>query len=140
MIGTIADWRSYATARGNSAPSSASDTLATQALTRASDYILHNYVRHFLPGYDVDSEYVDEATYVAADYELETPGFFVATYTASQQKVLTEVKGIKWTVKAGETGREFWQDATPTISKIEGMLDIYMPRDVGYAINSIGPL
>ncbi len=98
MYGNITDWRTYASARGNEAPATASDALASQALTRASDYIRTNYVIRFADEYDGTEAEVIEATYIAASIELATPGFFSATYTPSQAKVLTEVKGIKWTV------------------------------------------
>ncbi len=104
MYGTIADWRTYASARGNAAPTDATDEVASQALTRASDYIRTNYVIRFADEYDGTEAEVVESTYIAASIELATPGFFSATYTPSQAKVLTEVKGIKWTVIEGMGG------------------------------------
>lgn len=41
---------------------------------------------------------VEQATYQAAFLEATTKGGLSATYTPGTQKVLTEVKGIKWTV------------------------------------------
>ena len=105
MYGTIADWRSYALARGDSAPADATDADATAALTRGSDMIRLRYMPNLLPGYGVDFvppgsdlPLVEEAAYSAASIELSKPGLFSKTYTAAEQKVLTEVKGIKWTV------------------------------------------
>ena len=94
-------------------------------------------MRHFLSGYDATSDYVEEATYEAASLELATPGFFTATYTAQERKVLTEVKGIKWTVVQGEADRaEAWANATPVSTRIESMLSPYMStrRRVGFTV------
>jgi hypothetical protein len=96
MYGTIADWRTYAAERGNAAPTTASDADATAALVRASDYIRTRYVLRFSNEYDGTEPEVEEATYIAAARELTTPGFWAATYTPAQLKVLVEVKGIKW--------------------------------------------
>ncbi len=95
----------------NTAPAAATDELATAALIRASDYIRFplrgepdGRVRPLTfmpPGYELPL--VVEAAYIAASFELATPGFFSRTYTASEQKVLTEVKGIKWTVTGDST-------------------------------------
>lgn len=137
MIGTIAGWRAYALARGNNAPTVATDALATAALTRASDHILHFWVRQFISG-DETSPYVEDATYVAADLELETPGFFSITYTPAQQKVLTEVKGIKWTLKPGAEGADAWANATPVSGLIAAMLDDYMPGRWRVGLAAVG--
>lgn len=129
MIGTIAAWRTYAAARGDNAPTSAADADATAALVRASDYITHHYIRRFLEGFDETSAYVEEAAYEAAALELTEPGFFTSSFTPDQRKVLTEVKGIKWTVDAkGIRDSIFgWANATPTHTKIAAMLQPYMP-------------
>lgn len=101
IYGNITDWRAYALARGNTAPTNASDTDATAALQRASDYIRLRYVvRLDLEGTE-DS--VIEATYIAAGYDIDKPGFWTATYTPGIGKVLTEVKGIKWTLAGGSS-------------------------------------
>ncbi|MCC0013877.1 MAG: hypothetical protein H6881_08365 [Rhodobiaceae bacterium] len=133
MYGTIADWRTYAAARGNDAPTSASDELATEALVRASDYIQWSYVARFVLPYDATADGVEEATYEAANLELATPGFFSKTFTTDQQKVLTEVRGIKWTpVKSSSTERSA-QMATPRSTLIDAMLARYMPTESGFA-------
>lgn len=129
MIGTIADWRAYALARGDSAPSNATDADATAALIRASDYITYHYVLRFVDGYDETAPRVEEATYEAAALELAEPNFFTTSFTPDQRKVLTEVKGIKWTVdgKAQKDSIFGWANATPTHTKIAAMLQEYMP-------------
>ena len=133
MIGTIADWRIYATARGNAAPAAASDADATAALTRASDYIMYSYVARFVSPYGVTSPNVEEATYEAANFELTTSGFFSTTFTESQLKVLTGVGSVKWTpVDTGSTARAAWRSA-PTSTLIDAMLAAYMPMDIGVA-------
>ena len=96
IYSTIADWRAYALARGNSAPTSASDGDAAAALQRASDYIRTRYV---LPlGLSGTADNVIEATHIAAGYELTTPGFWSKTFTPAQQKTLTGVGDIRWAV------------------------------------------
>ncbi len=94
VYGTIADWRTYASARGDSDPTDATDTDALAALTRASDYIRLRYVVGF--GISADDDTLEEAAYIAAPYELSDSGFWSTTYTPAKSKVLTEVKGIKW--------------------------------------------
>lgn len=137
MYGTIADWRSYALDRGNSAPTDADDAVATQALVRASDYVKYSYVQHFLSGYDDTLEEVELATYEAANLELATPGFFNTTFTPDQQKVLTEVKGIKWTPVGEMSGAD---GARPIATKIEAMLECYVgDKNAGVGFMAIGP-
>ena len=96
LYSTIDDWRIYASARGNNAPADATDAIATQALQRASDYIRTRYVLPLRLSGTADN--VIEATHIAAGYELTKPGFWSTTFTPSQVKVLTEVKGIKWSL------------------------------------------
>lgn|GEM_PF-729221 len=145
MYGDLASWRAYAAARGDNAPTAADDADATAALVRASDYIRFRYVANLLPGYDTtlqptgyDYPLVDEATYIAASYELATPGFFSKTYTEADRKVLTEVKGIKWTV----TGKgEGIYANSPTATLIEAMFDPYIEDDSPpyFGFKSVGP-
>lgn len=144
MYGTIADWRSYATARGDSAPASAADADATAALVRASDYIRIRYVANLLPAYDTtlqptgyDYPLVEEATYIAAGLELATPGLFSKTFTEAERKVLTEVKGIKWSV-VGDGSKTY--SAFPTSTLIDAMFLPYISdRDaMGFFFKSIG--
>lgn len=98
IYSTIADWRAYALARGNSAPIDASDGDASAALQRGSDYIRTRYVLPLrLSG---DAANVIEATHIAAGYELTTPGFWTTTFTPAQAKVLTGVDSIRWTPQA----------------------------------------
>lgn len=145
MYGTIEDWRAYATARGNSAPADAQDANATAALTRASDMIRLRYVPLLLPGYDAtftptgyDRPLVEEAAYIAAAIELETPNLFSRTYTEADQKVLTEVKGVKWTVTGDAKGTHA---AMPVSTLLEAMFEPYVrdPDDDEFMLRSIGP-
>lgn len=145
MYGTIADWRSYAAARGNNAPTAASDTLATAALVRGSDMIRLRYVANLLPGYGIDftptgfdMPLVEEAAYIAASLELATPGFFSKTYTAAEQKVLTAVGSIKWTVVGNATGT---YGAMPVSTLIDALFWPYItdPDAAGFMVMSIGP-
>ena len=122
MYGTLEGWRAYALARGDSAPTDATDADANAALTRASDYIQYRYVANLCPPYDDTLPVVVDATYVAASIELATPGFFSKTYTPSEHKVLTEVKGIKWQV----TGDKGTWAAYPTSTIIDAMFKPYV--------------
>lgn len=145
MFGTIAGWRSYALARGNNAPTAASDDDATAALTRASDMIRLRYVPNLLAGYGVDlvppgsdMPLGEEAAYIAASIELATPGFFSKTFTASEQKVLTGVDTIKWTVVGDAKGV---YAAMPRSTLIDALFWPYVV-DVdanGFFFRSIGP-
>lgn len=120
MTATVTGWIAYAGARGTTV---VDDTASAAALVRATDYITHHYVSRFASGYDIDSPNVDPAIYEAANLELATPGFFNKTYTPDQQKVLTQVEGIKWTVRGDASGAEA---ATPKSTLIEALLGPYM--------------
>jgi hypothetical protein len=145
VYGTLDGWRAYATARGNSAPQDADNAVATAALVRGSDHVRFRYVANLLSGYDLtftppgyDLPLVEEAAYIAAAIELAKPGFFSRTYTASEQKVLTEVKGIKWTVVGNADGT---YASVPTSSTLDAMFEPYIfDRDEnGFMFMSIGP-
>lgn len=117
MYGTVADWITYAALRGLTV---ADDAASAQALVRASDYIRTRYVIRFLADYDDTAPEVEEATYIAAAFELTTPGFWAATFTPSQVKVLTEVKGIKWTPVGGAGNQP--DDMLPVSPAIDALL------------------
>lgn len=136
MTVSLADWITYAGLRGLTV---ANETASDQALVRATDYIAYNYVAQFLPGYDVDSPYVDEATYEAAALELTTPGFWTTTFTPAQQKVLTGVDTIRWTVTGGSDSSDAWANASPTSTKIAAMLSAYMPGRFMIGLSAVGP-
>ncbi|MPT25127.1 MAG: hypothetical protein E2577_20355 [Starkeya sp.] len=144
MYGTIVGWRAYSTARGNGAPALADDADATAALTRASDMIRLRYVPNLLPGYGVDftppghdMPLTEEAAYIAAGYELTTPGFFSKSYTAAEQKVLVQVQSIRWQV-TGDASKTY--AAMPVSTLIEAMFEPYITdRDAnGFLLMSIG--
>lgn len=129
LLGTLAGFRAYALARGDNAPTAASDIAATAALMRGSDMIRLRYVAN-LCGYDItsipagsDLPIVEEAAYIAASLELTTPGFFSKTYTGAESKVLTEVKGIKWTVVGKSEGAYAYM---PSSSLIDALFGPYM--------------
>ncbi len=121
----VASLITYAADRGTTV---ADEPATEQALVRASDYVTFNYIVRFMAGYDEASENVDAATYEAALLELATPGFFSKTFTPAEQKVLTEVKGIKWTLIGNASGVDA---AAPVSTKIEAMLRPYLDRGAG---------
>ena len=94
MYGTVAGWIAYAALRGLTV---ADNAASAAALVRASDYIRTRYVIRFSAEYDETAPQVEEAAYIAAAYELTTPGFWATTFTSSQVKVLTGVGNIRWT-------------------------------------------
>lgn len=138
MYGSLAGWRAWAAERGDNAPTAASDEAAAAALVRASDVIKYRYVANLRAGYDETLPVVEEATYVAAGLELAKPGFFSKTYTPAEQKVLTQVEGIRWQV-VGNASKSY--AAMPVSTLIEAMFFPYViDRDApGYMIASIGP-
>lgn len=119
--GTLTDWIAYAAARGQTV---ADDAASAAALVRGADHIKYRYVARLNAPYDDTLEVVEPATYEAAWLELQTPGFFSTSYTPAQQKVLTEVKGIKWTVAGNTKGG--WQDAMPESTLIAAMFEPYI--------------
>jgi hypothetical protein len=145
MYGTLAGWRSYAAARGNEAPTDATDALATAALVRGSDHVRLRYVANLLPSYGVDFTpaghdlpLTEEAAYIAASLELATPGFFAKTFTAAEQKVLTGVDSIKWTVTGDASGT---YAAMPVSTSIAALFEPYViDRDASeISLMSVGP-
>lgn len=124
MTATLADWVVYAEARGLDTPTG---TDAETALVRGGDYIRYTYANRFgctLPPDDV----LDAATYIAAQYELASPGFWSKVYKPGQQKVLTQAGDIEWTpVKGANVGN----GASPVSTQIEGMLGVYLRAFVG---------
>lgn len=133
LTATVSGWIDYAALAGETV---ADDAHSAAALVRASRYIAAFYLNRvtITPPESV----VDEATYEAASLELATPGFFSKTFTAADQKVLTEVKGIRWTVRGDASGAEA---ATPISTTIEAMFYPYMidRGKTGALLLSIGP-
>lgn len=119
VYSTIAAWRAYAAARGNQTATSTSDTDAQAALQRASDYIRTRYV---LPlGLVGTAENVIEATHIAAGFELTTPGFWTTTFTPAQQKTLTGVGNIRWTVSGNATMEKGYNGQVPVSPAIDAL-------------------
>lgn len=118
MVATLDEWRAYATARGNASPTSADNILAEAALQRGSDYIRLRYVVRY--GLDADSDEVEEATYIAADSELSSPGFWTKTFTPAQMKTLTRADSISWTPikQEGYRGADLMQPISPAIEAL----------------------
>lgn len=143
MYGTLSGFRDYHAQRGNSAPTDATDDVATAALVRGSDYIRLRYVPMLLGGYDITFvppgstlPLVEEGAYIAAGIELTSPGFFSKTFTPSQQKVLTGVGNIRWTV----INKDGVFASVPTSSMLEAIFYPYVrdPDAVGVVFASIG--
>jgi len=117
IIGNVTDYIAYAADRGTTV---IDEPATDQSLQRASDYIRTRYVIRY--NLDVTSEAVIEATYIAAGYDLASPGFWQKTFTPAQAKVLTKVDDIQWTV----TGDGSKSDSQlPTSPAIEALLAPY---------------
>lgn len=114
MIGTVVALIAYADDRGTVI----ADTAVTlQALVRASDYIQFTYLSG--SSCTADSPNVESAVYEAAMAEVLTPGFWSKTFTPSEQKVLTKVGAIQWTL-TGDASKG--GSSIPRSTKIETML------------------
>lgn len=134
LIGDLTGFRAYAAARGNAAPTEATDAKAGEALQRASDYIRRFYVRH--SPRQIPEEELTEATYIAAGRELTKPGFFSRSYTPGEAKVLTGAGKLSWTV-IGDASAE--GAMRPVDADIEDLLGSYVARGRGFgAVRSIG--
>ena len=143
MYGTLTGFREYHAQRGNSAPTDAPDDVATAALVRGSDYIRMRYVPMLIGGYDPSFvppgsslPLVEEGAYIAAGIELTSPGFFSKTFTPSQQKVLTGVGNIRWTV----VNKDGVYASVPTSTLLEAMFYPYVrdPDTPGMFLASVG--
>lgn len=128
MYGTLAAFRAYAAQRGNAAPTAAPDAEATAALVRASDYIRTRYVIRFIAGFDSTLAEVEEATYIAAQRELATPGFWSKTYTPGEAKTLVQVDTIQWQPN-DRVGRGVY--GADLVVPVDGMIEALLARYTG---------
>ena len=118
MTASLTGWIAYAADRGTAV---ASDELSSQALVRASDYIRTRYL--LSNSISTDDERAVEATYMAAKYELENPGFWSTTFTPASAKTLTKVDGIQWTMQSNasmEKGYNAQIPVSPAINALFG--------------------
>lgn len=140
---SLVEASAYHSARGNGAWTG-SDALKEAALIRATQWLDGRYgnrwpgVRRYLraqaldwpraDAYDRDGTYVDietippevvNATCEAALRELIAPGGLSPDVTPGTAKVLTEVKGIKWTPLRASAGAS---DMTLTITAVDRLL------------------
>lgn len=77
---------------------------------------------------DTVPQRVINAAYQAAYLEAGSPGMLATTYTPGTQKVLTEVKGIKWQVVGNASGDKAM---VPISTAIEGILfPLLTPEDM----------
>ncbi|PHR83105.1 hypothetical protein [Henriciella sp.] len=135
MYGTVEDWRTYATERGDSAPSEATDAAASAALVRASDYIEFHYVRHFVLPCTADMPLVARAAYIAASLELATPGFFSANIVPNE--AIAEVGAGSARVKFRD-GVDPIAGAVPVVSAIDSMFEDCVAKSRRFGLRTIG--
>lgn len=147
MYGTLPGWRAYALERGDSAPTNAADADATAALVRASDYVRVRYIANLLDGFTAATVPTghtlplgEEGAYIAASFELATPGFFSKTFTPAEQKLLTGAGSIKWTAVGGKKAQGVYS-ASPTSTLLDALFEPFVfDRDkTGAGLWSIGP-
>ena len=93
------------------------EDLQSQAIIRGQRYIAANYNGHWRTSWTTPPEAVRQAVIEAALIEARTPGFFSRTFTPAEAKVLTEVKGIKWTLIGGSS-----DSMSPSSTIIDGLL------------------
>lgn len=122
MYGTLTAFRAYATARGDNAPTTAADDVATAALVRASDYIRTRYVVRMGATMPEQDALIEEAAYIAARREVATPGFWSTTFSATQAKSLVQAGALRWQpvdAKAfGLSGRDMVTPIDPAIDAL----------------------
>jgi len=118
MTATTAGWIAYAALAGDVV---ADDADSAAALVRAGRYIQRTFLasREYT---GIPDDISEQATYEAAALELATPGFWSRTFTPDQQKVLTKVDTIQWTVIGNASGA---MGATPVSTAIDAMMRPY---------------
>jgi len=118
MTATVTAWTAYASAAGVVI---ADDADSAAALVRAGRYIQRTFIasREYA---GIPDDIAEQATYEAAALELATPGFWSRTFTPDQQKVLTKVDTIQWTVIGNASGA---MGATPVSTAIDAMMRPY---------------
>lgn len=94
---TVAEANTYAAARGYSDWVGNEEILAA-ALRRGQDYIANEYNEYWNNVWATPPEVVKYAIIEAARQELVSPGILSPVTGPDDRKVLTEVKGIKWTL------------------------------------------
>lgn len=104
------------------------EVLQQQAIMRGQRYIAARYNGRWNDTLDPVPAPVTYAVIEAALIEARTPGFFSRTYTPAEAKVLTEVRGIKWTLVGGSG------DMTPTSTIVDGMISPYLQRSWGLGL------
>ena len=117
---TISDADAYCAARGIG-DWTGDDASKTSALRRGQDYIAGKYNSKWLVSFDdaTAPSVVKYAICEAAAREIKTPFCLTPDLVMGREKVLTEVKGIKWTPIKSDAKA---QDMMPVISAIEGLL------------------
>lgn len=144
MQGSLAGWRAWALARGDSAPTEAADAAALAALVRGSDHVRRRYIANLLPGFTADTTpdghdlpLGEEGAYIAASLELATPNLFSRTYTPAEQKVLTGVGSIRWTPVGGA---DKTYAASPSSTALENLFEPFIQdRDrPGFLLTTAG--
>jgi len=126
MTATIAGWIAHAAAAGDTV---ADDAASASALVRGQRHVTRSYVNYFMSPYGATSDGVDDAVYEAATLELATPGFWSQTFTPDQQKALTKVDTIQWTLR--DSGLQGAAAATPVSTVIDALLRRYMRTYIG---------
>lgn len=89
------------------------------AIIRGQRYIASRYNARWVDEWTTAPDAVKYAISEAALIEAKTPGSLSITSTPAADKVLVEVKGIRWERIGGSSGADGW---LPRVSIIEGLL------------------
>lgn len=120
MAVTVAEADAYCVGRGLSAWTGDNAT-KTAALRRGQDYIAGVYNTRWTVAFDdaTAPNVVKFAITEAAVREIKVPGSLTPDITLGREKVLTEVKGIKWTPLKADAKLN---DLTPVLTTIRNLL------------------
>lgn len=121
MPATLTGWIAYASDRGRTV---VNEPASQQALVRAQDYIRMRLAGITDPGDTATTE----ATYIAAAFEFDEPGFWSKIYTPTEAKVLTKAGPIEWDpVDTGARGVEAMMPVSPMIEALLSPTLAYVP-------------
>lgn len=127
MAVSQAEVDAYATARGITAWAGSGKA---EAMRRGQDYIAGRYNTKWISDFD-NAAAPTEVKYAIAEAairELAAPGSLAPDLTLGTAKVLTEVKGIKWTPVKSDAKLD---DLRPTLTVIDGLLYGLVSRYAG---------
>lgn len=117
---TVGDADAYATSRGM-ADWTGDSTAKTAALRRGQDYIAGEYNARWIDDFEnaAAPDAVKYAIFEAALREIKVPFSLTPDIVPGREKVLTEVKGIRWELLQKGGGAK---SLKPVLTSIDGLL------------------